>query len=348
MQFLRGKIIDLRVYTVRPIATILALVLLPGCGGQRPPTIPSAVTEDLFVLGTDHSFTAGMRVSELYRTLVNELDGVIELEEQSISELGDQLIQELGINPETHDMTVYGALNQEEEAVIPTLLVRAPIPDNILEELEARSEIVSPGANSSSNQTNTPQQSPMYSTDDAPGSLFFTRASDGLLAVSGSTSQLQSMTARVSETTGTLKKGMLPLVAGAELWFVARDLDAISEELASVELPEDVAQIVSSLASIAGRVEMPSETIRTTVFLAPRDGIDHRDISDLIRGGIAFLKIQLEGDLEQNAAVLEFLERINVSEHSNFSRVQISITHSDFNTFAKSMRIIISNMDLSF
>ena len=105
---------------------------------------------------------------------------------------------------------------------------------------------------------------------------------------------------------------------------------------------------------MAGSVELEEEAIWLSIFFGPKQGIDHRDISDLIGGAIALLKLQIDADLgsdsgdnlDGNRVFLDFLDRIKVSEQGSFSRVQISITSNDMDTLWDSIRSVLSALDL--
>ena len=121
------------------------------------------------------------------------------------------------------------------------------------------------------------------------------------------------------------------MVGGADVWAIAKDIASIVTQLSPDHLPDEISRIFTSIGAAGGSLELGEESALFSLYLEPTGAIQARDVSDLVRGGIALLKMESQ---DENPLV-DFLERIRVSEYEGFSRVQIQISETDIEEWAE-------------
>lgn len=318
----------------RAVLFLLAASVIVGCGpNYAPPTVPESVATDLFVLGADHSLTAGIRVSELYRSFVSRLDQWVDVGDRSFSDRNREILEQLGLDPDTHDISFYASLDTDPREAVPAMILRAPLPPSILEKLAEKSNGFSRVDGTSDLNATIDSNVPWFSVSENSTAFFVARSSDVVLAASGSAEHLAQMLARSDEAAVDSPTGVFLMVGGADVWMVASDISLILDALSPDDWPSEIHQIISSIVAAGGSIELGEESVLLSLYLEPKDGIEARDIGDLVRGGIALLKMESEDD----DLLIDFVERLRVSEYNGFSRVQIQISETDLKEWAETI-----------
>ena len=100
------------------------------------------------------------------------------------------------------------------------------------------------------------------------------------------------------------------------------------EAMSGGALPTELERILRAISGIGVSLQLEDDAVKINVYFEPKLGIDESDISDLMRGAIALAKLETKQTREaENLA--DILNRIDVSESSGFSRVQLRVTEQD-------------------
>jgi len=311
---------------------LIAPVLIAGCGPRHtPPSVPESVSADLFILGDDASITGGVRISELFRSFVLELDRHIDMGEKSVVEHSREILDRLGLDPETHDISFYVSMDVSDDDVVPSMVLRAPIPETLLEKLAKEIDEFSRVDGPSDLESILDSEVPFFSISEDSTSFFVAQSSELRLVASGSEDHLAEMLARSHTTSPETPAGLFSMVGGADVWASATDIPSIVTELSPDNLPVEISRILTSIVEAGASLEIQDESALFSLYLKPKSEIEARDISDLVRGGIALLRMESE----DQSLLLDFIERIRVSEYDGFSRVQFQISELDLEEWAE-------------
>ncbi|GMQ80921.1 MAG: hypothetical protein BMS9Abin05_0350 [Rhodothermia bacterium] len=316
----------------RSLLFLTATVMVAGCGPQQtPPAVPESVATDLFILGENATVTGGIRVSEIYRSFVAQLDRRIKVGEKTIAERSREILEHLGLDPDTHDISFYGSLDVDHPKAVPAMILRAPLPQDALEKWAEHSDAFSRIDDTSDPSSAIDSDVAFFFVSKDSTAFFVARSSEARLVASGSAERLTEMLARSNNTVSEAPAGVFSMVGGADVWAVASDVPSIVAQLSPDELRDEIFRIFTSIVAAGGSLELGEESALFSLYLEPKDAIEAQDISDLVRGGIALLKMESE----DQSLLLDFLERIRVSEYDGFSRVQIQISESDLEDWAE-------------
>ena len=311
---------------------LLATVVIAGCGPRHtPPSVPEPVSVDLFILGDDATVTGGIRISELFRSFVSQLDRHIDMGDESLAEHSREILERLGLDPETHDVSFYVSMDVNDRNTAPSMVLRAPLPEAVLEKLAEEIDEFSQLDGLSDVDSAFDSDIPLFAVSEDSTAFFVAQSSEVRLVASGSVDHLVEMLTRSHELAFEEPIGILSMVGGADVFAIATDIASIVTQLSPDHLPDEIFRIFTSIGAAGGSLELGEESALFSLYLEPTGAIQARDVSDLVRGGIALLKMESEDENQ----LVDFLERIRVSEYEAFSRVQIQISETDIEEWAE-------------
>ncbi len=315
-----------------------------------PPDVPDHVRSARLVLGEETAVAGGVRISEFYRSFMVEIERHFDLPEQNagtVAERNRELLERFGLDPIVDDVTLFIAFRESELHSTPGFVLHAPLPKAALEKLadkwdafemldEASEELRRIRSDirrdfRSDIRRDFQNELPVFAITGEDPAILVARPSNEMLTASGSTAFLSDMIERATSASRatTIKSTSLFLqVGGADAWITATNIPAMVEAMSGDALPTELENILSAITGVGASLQLEDDAVKMNVYFEPESGIDESDLSDLVRGAIALMK--LEASRAREAEVLsDVLNRIDVSESSGFSRVQLRITEQD-------------------
>jgi hypothetical protein len=161
-----------------------------------------------------------------------------------------------------------------------------------------------------------------------------TQPTDGILVTTTSIPNLAEMILRArsdADRSAFEMNELMERVAGEDAWLYTADLSGTIERLHFEQASGDVRRMLESVRRAAASLRIEQERAVFTLYLEPRAGIATEDLSDLVRGLVALLKL----DTNEHSSLKELAERIRVSDDGPYARVRIELEASEIQDLFK-------------
>lgn len=116
-------------------------------------------------------------------------------------------------------------------------------------------------------------------------------------------------------------------VAGSDSWIVITELPVPAD---TSEKP-DMTAIASSILSASAGMNAAADKLEMTSWLTPQQDLSAEDLEDLVRGGIAALKIEAK----DNPTAFDILDRIETRTTSGTVQIRAELTTEQLRAFRK-------------
>ena len=301
-----------------------------GCVNRSgdPQPVPENVRRAVSILGDDTSVSGGIRVSTIYRSFLSRIEKEIASDGSAIGRQNRIILNRIGLDPSVDEISVFFAFKKSGPQSIPGLLLFAPVPENSLDSLAANWDHFQLLDSTSAIRRQIARELPIYELSSEEESLYLALPEEQTLSLSSSAEYLNQMLDRAFLETPDLRVDqirLIDLVGAADVWLVTKNIPGLLEALSVDQIPDEIGRIVMAIANMAGAAELRNESLKISLYFEPRTRVQAQDLSDLIRGAIALVKL----NLEDSAQLVEILEQIDVSEYDEFSRVQLKMSETD-------------------
>lgn len=311
-----------------------------------PLDVPDHVRSARLVLGEEAAVTGGIRISEFYRSFMAEIERHFDLPEQNARTFAEQnrkLLERFGLDPMVDDVTLFVAYRESDLHSTPGIVLHAPLPEGALEKLADKWDAFELLDEASEElrqiRSETQNEMPVFVITKEDPALLLARPSNEILAASGSATYLSAMIERATaaSSASTIESGSLfHQVGGADAWLTTTNIPAMVEAMSGGAIPTELERILSAITGIGGSLQLEDDAVSMNVYFEPKLGIDESDLSDLVRGAIALAKLGTKQTRDAEDLV-DLLSRIDVSESSGFSRVQLRVTEQDLENLIRNI-----------
>ena len=321
-------------------ACAIAVTLLAGCQGPNEASrdVPDEVLQSVFIAGNEVNVVGGINLSTFYQSFLSRMGERFQDSgptNSSFTEHHRELLDKMGFDPLSDNVLATITVEISNGHLAPSLVAIAPFLTGKLSGLADQFEFLDRIEVQLPRQVGEPNNNslPIYALREEEEALMITQPVPGVLVATTSVPALAEMIIRSQESAPEHELNddvLFHLVAGEDAWFLARNFSATLKASAT-KLPfPELQRIASAVHNVGASLRIESENVLFTLYLEPRAGVDVADVSDLVRGAIALVKM----NAQQLPEVMELVEQVHVSDFRGFSRVQLNVTDSFFERLA--------------